>query len=48
MDLNAELRQWVADVANQRVHGTTHEQVLARWDEDQFSMQPVNGRPPYP
>jgi transposase len=48
-DLNAELRRWVAEVANRRVHGTTHEQVLIRWDEDQFAMQPVrNGRPPYP
>ena len=47
-DLNAELRRWVAEVANQRVHGTTHEQVLLRWDEDQFAMQPVNRRPPYP
>src|SRR3979490_1516113 len=47
-DFNAELRRWVAEVANQRVHGTTHQQVLLRWDEDQFAMQPVNGRPPYP
>jgi hypothetical protein len=47
-DLNAELRRWVAEVANQRVHGTTHQQVLLRWDEDQFAMQPVNRRPPYP
>ena len=41
------LRRWVSEVANQGVHGTTREQVLIRWDEDQFSMQPVNGRPPY-
>jgi len=47
-DLNGELRCWLAEVANQRVHGTTHEQVLLRFDEDLFSMQPVNGRPPYP
>jgi transposase len=47
-DLNGELRRWVAEVANQRIHGTTHQQVLLRWDEDQFAMQPVNGRPPYP
>jgi len=47
-ELNAELRRWVAEVANQRVHGTTHEQILIRWDEDQFAMQPVDGRPPYP
>jgi len=46
-DMNAELRRWVAEVANQRVHGTTHERVLLRWDEDQFAMQPVNGRPAY-
>ena len=25
-ELNAQLRQWVQNVANQRVHGTTHEQ----------------------
>jgi hypothetical protein len=47
-DLNAELRGWVEKVANRRVHGTTHEQVLVRFDEDLSTMQPVNGRPPYP
>jgi transposase len=47
-DLNSELRRWVAETANRRIHGTTHEQVLLRWDEDQFAMQPVNGRAPYP
>lgn len=47
-DFNCELRRWIAEVANQRVHGTTHAQVLLRFDEDQFAMQPVNGRPDYP
>ena len=47
-DVNAELQRWVSEVANQRVHGTTHQQVLLRWDEDQFAMQQVNGRQPYP
>ena len=47
-DFNAELRRWVAEVANQRVHGTTREQVLLRFDEDQFAMQPVNQRADYP
>jgi hypothetical protein len=47
MDFNTELRQWVDTVANRRVHGTTYEKVLIRWDEDQFAMQPVKGRPPY-
>lgn len=47
-DFNAQLRHWLGVVANQRVHGTTYEQVLIRWDMDQFSMQPLDGRPPYP
>jgi len=46
-DFNAQLRQWVEQVANRRVHGTTYTQVLTRWDGDQFSMQPTNGRLPY-
>ena len=48
MDFNTELREWIGSVANQRVHGTTHEQILFRWDMDQFNLQPLNGRPPYP
>lgn len=47
-DLNVQLRWWVAEVANQRVHGTTHEQVMARWEADRAAMHPVHGRPPYP
>jgi len=46
--LNAELRWWIGEVANQRVHGTTHEQVMARWKADRAAMHPVSGRPPYP
>ena len=47
-DLNARLRAWVWEVANQRVHGTTQQVVAARWDEEQFSLQTVAGRPAYP
>jgi len=47
-DLNAQLRAWMWEVANQRVHGTTHEQVAARWSVDQLSLRPLDGRPPYP
>jgi transposase len=47
-ELNTELRCWVAEVANHRVHGTTREQVLMRWDEEQVSLQPLKGLPPYP
>ncbi len=47
-DLNAELRKWVWGVANQRVHGTTHEPVAARWEAERASLRPLDGRPPYP
>jgi hypothetical protein len=47
-DLNAQLREWIWGVANQRVHGTKHEQVMVRWDVEQFSLQSLAGQPPYP
>jgi len=47
-DLNAHLRAWVWEVANRRVHGTTHESVAARWNVDQLNLQPLDGQPPYP
>ena len=47
-DLNAQLREWVSSVANQRVHGTTHEQVSQRWEGDRLSLNPANGRLPHP
>ena len=47
-DLNTQMRQWVWEVANQRVHGTTHEVVMARGDADRLALQPLDGRPAYP
>jgi transposase len=47
-DLNAQLRAWVWEVANQRVHGTTHEQVSSRWQVDRCNLHRLDGRPPYP
>jgi hypothetical protein len=47
-DFNNQLRQWVWNVANQRLHGTTHERVMARWEADQMNLQPLHGRAPYP
>lgn len=46
-DLNAELRRWVWEVANQRVHGTTHEQVAARWSVEKASLHGIGNRPAY-
>jgi transposase len=48
VDLNAQLREWVACVANRRVHGTTRDEVAVRWDVEQFSLQSLNGRLSYP
>jgi transposase len=45
-DFNAELRQWLA-VSNQRVHGTTHEPIPARWNADHAGCVPIHGRPAY-
>jgi len=47
-DMNAQLREWISTVANQRVHGTTREQVAVRWDVEQFSLQAIAGRLSYP
>jgi hypothetical protein len=47
-DFNTELRRWVWEVANQRVHGTTHAQVSTQWEVDRAALQPLGGRPPYP
>ena len=47
-DLNGRLREWIGNVANQRVHGTTHERVDRRWDEEKLKLQPIHGRLPYP
>jgi hypothetical protein len=46
--MNTQLREWIAGVANQRVHGTTREQVDVRWDVEQFSLHSILGRPSYP
>jgi transposase len=48
VDLNGQLRWWIAEVANERVHGTTHEHVMSRWAADHAAMHPFKGRPPYP
>jgi transposase len=47
-DLNNQLREWVWAVANQRVHGTTHEQVASRWAAERPHLQPIKARPSYP
>lgn len=40
-DLNAQLRTWLAEVAQVRVHGTTRQRPVERLGEDQAAMLPV-------
>lgn len=47
-DLRDQLRAWVWEVANQRVHGTTHRVVYAAWQVEQAALQPLTGRLPFP
>jgi transposase len=46
-ELNAWLEQWAVTVADQRVHGTTHEQPAERFArEERVTMIAVDARPP--
>ena len=44
-DLNAQLRQWLAEEANVRIHGTTGVRPVDRLAEDQDAMLPFERRP---
>ena len=47
-DLNAQLRIWLAEVANVRIHGTTKERPIDRLAEDLAAMRPVGSIASYP
>jgi transposase len=47
-ELRAQLAGWLTGVANQRVHGTTHQVVAEAWAAEQAHLQPLAGRPPFP
>jgi transposase len=47
-DLNAQLKAWVSTVANERIHGTTHEQPVGRWQTERTRLHVLGNRPPYP
>jgi transposase len=47
-DTSRQLKSWVWEVANRRVHGTTHRVVLQAWKEERAYLQPAAGRPSYP
>ena len=43
-DLTGQLRGWVWETANQRVHGTTRQLVFERWESEQATLQPLDNR----
>jgi transposase len=47
-DLQQQLRVWTWEVANVRVHGTTHRVIREAWQEEQAHLQPLAGRLPFP
>jgi transposase len=47
-DFNGQMYVWVSNVANQRVHGTTHEQPVVRWELERSRLCPIGNRTPYP
>jgi transposase len=48
-DLRGQLRTWVWQVANQRVHGTTHQHIFSAWQKEKPYLLPlVAGRATFP
>lgn len=47
-DLQQQLRVWTAEVANRRIHGTTHRIVREAWQEERPQLQATGGRLPFP
>lgn len=46
-DLNVWLHEWALTIADQRIHGTTHEKPADRFDrEERAKMIPTDARPP--
>jgi transposase len=46
--LNRDVLAWLRDVADVRVHGTTHERPCDRWPAEQAVLQPLSSRPTTP
>lgn len=48
-DLRAQLRTWIWQVANQRIHGTTHQHIFTAWQKEKPYLLPlVAGRAAFP
>lgn len=47
VDLQAQLDEWNATIADVRIHGTTHEQPLDRFERERSSLIPTAGQPSF-
>ena len=47
-DLRTQLYAWTWEVANRRIHGTTHQPIEAAWQAEGAHLQPIAGRLPFP
>jgi len=45
--LESHLTHWMRDVADVRVHGTTGEAPIKRFEQEAGTLAPLNGRPPF-
>jgi len=43
-DFNAQLRAWLAQIADVRIHGTTHEAPIERFRREAAALSPLGGR----
>jgi hypothetical protein len=43
-DFNEQLRAWLADIADVRIHGTTHEAPIVRFAREAEALTPLAGR----
>jgi len=44
-DINLDVQSWLAEVANVRVHRTTHERPIDRWEREKPFLLPLPSRP---
>src|SRR5213592_2592266 len=47
VDLDEQLRQWMTEIADQRIHGTTHERPIDRFAEEQRHLVGTAGHPSF-
>jgi len=45
VDFDEQLRQWMTEIADQRIHGTTHERPIDRFVEEQCHLVGTAGHP---